>query len=68
MENLAIRQFKNALNQFINEQALPIEVKALVVNGIARDLQLEADKACVEEYNAEQAKLADKEEHNGKES
>ena len=54
MLNLEIRQFRNELVAMINERQLPIEVKSLVINDVARDVAAQADRTVVYEQLAQQ--------------
>lgn len=56
ISNLEIRMFRCKIVKIINEQQLPIEVKTLVMNQIARDVAEEADKACLQEEIMQQEK------------
>lgn len=47
MNNLAIRQFKLTIEEFINQNALPIEVKRLVLSEIKQDIDKEADRQVI---------------------
>lgn len=72
MLNLEMRQFRNELVTMINQRRLPIEVKSLIINDIARDVAAQADRTIVyeeltrqEQEKAEQSGETDKEESNG---
>lgn len=72
MLNLEMRQFRNELVNMINQRSLPIEVKSLIINDIARDVAAQADRTIVyeeltrqEQEKAEQSRETDKEERNG---
>lgn len=54
MLNLEIRQFRNELVAMINERQLPIEVKSLIINDVARDVAAQADRTVVYEQLAQQ--------------
>ena len=56
MNNYDIRMFRCKIVKIINEQQLPIEVKSLVMNQIARDVAEEADNACMHEEIMQQEK------------
>nr|DAM02734.1 MAG TPA: hypothetical protein [Caudoviricetes sp.] len=49
MLNLEMRQFRNELVTMINQRRLPIEVKSLIINDIARDVAAQADRTIVYE-------------------
>lgn len=49
MLNLEMRQFRNELVTMINQRQLPIEVKSLIINDIARDVAAQADRTIVYE-------------------
>ncbi len=68
MLNLEMRQFRNELVNMINQRQLPIEVKALIINDIARDVAAQADRTIVyeeltrqEQEKTEQSMETDKE-------
>lgn len=68
MLNLEMRQFRNELVNMINQRQLPIEVKALIINDIARDVAAQADRTIVyeeltrqEQKKTEQSMETDKE-------
>lgn len=52
--NLQIRIFRTAIENFVNENPLEVEIKSLVLKQIARDVEAEADKACVMEQLAQE--------------
>ena len=65
--NFEIRMFRCKIVRIINEQQLPIEVKSLVMNQIARDVAVEADKACLqEEIMQKEKERAGQQEQTGK--
>ena len=49
MLNLEMRQFRNELVTMINQRRLPIEVKSLIINDIARDVAAQAERTIVYE-------------------
>lgn len=57
MLNLEIRQFRNELVAMINERQLPIEVKSLIINDVARDVAAQADRTVVYEQLAQQEQI-----------
>lgn len=68
MLNLEMRQFRNELVTMINQRRLPIEVKSLIINDIARDVAAQADRTIVyeeltrqEQEKTEQSMETDKE-------
>ncbi len=68
MLNLEMRQFRNELVNMINQRRLPIEVKSLIINDIARDVAAQADRTIVyeeltrqEQKKTEQSMETDKE-------
>ncbi len=61
MLNLEIRQFRNELVAIINERQLPIEVKSLIINDVARDVAAQADRTVVYEQLAQQEQTEKKE-------
>lgn len=68
MLNLEMRQFRNELVNMINQRRLPIEVKSLIINDIARDVAAQADRTIVyeeltrqEQEKTEQSMETDKE-------
>lgn len=68
MLNLEMRQFRNELITMINQRRLPIEVKSLIINDIARDVAAQADRTIVyeeltrqEQEKTEQSMETDKE-------
>ena len=61
MLNLELRQFRNELVTMINERQLPIEVKSLIINDIARDVAAQADRTVVYEQLAQQEQTEKKE-------
>lgn len=68
MLNLEMRQFRNELVNMINQRQLPIEVKSLIINDIARDVAAQADRTIVyeeltrqEQEKTEQSMETDKE-------
>lgn len=61
MLNLEIRQFRNELVAMINERQLPIEVKSLIINDVARDVAAQADRTVVYEQLAQQEQTEKKE-------
>ena len=67
MLNLEIRKLRNELVTMINERQLPIEIKSLIINDIARDVAAQADKTIVYEQLTEQAQTENNEqkEENG---
>lgn len=61
MLNLELRQFRNELVAMINERQLPIEVKSLIINDVARDVAAQADRTVVYEQLAQQEQTEKKE-------
>ena len=51
MNNLAIRQFKLTIEEFIKKSELPIEVKRLVLSEIKHEVDCEADQQIILEAN-----------------
>lgn len=47
MSNLAIRQFKLTIEEFIHKSELPIEVKRLVLSEIKQGIDKEADSRII---------------------
>lgn len=44
MSNTAIREFQQSIVNFVNQSPLEIELKRIVVEGIAAQLKMESDK------------------------
>lgn len=44
MSNIEIREFQQSIVNFVNQSPLEIEVKRIVVEGIATQLKIESDK------------------------
>ena len=44
MSNIAIREFQQSIVNFVNQSPLEIELKRIVVEGIANQLKVESDK------------------------
>lgn len=65
MLNLEIRKLRNELVTMINERQLPIEIKSLIINDIARDVAAQADKTIVYEQLAQQEQTEEQKEENG---
>ncbi len=57
MTNLELRKFRNELINMINERQLPIEVKLLIINDVARDVAAQADRTIVYEQLAQQEQI-----------
>lgn len=49
MDNLAIRQFKLTIEEFINKNNLPVEVKRLVLSEIKHEIDKAADQQVISE-------------------
>lgn len=49
MNNLAIRQFKLTIEEFINKNDLPVEIKRLVLSEIKYEIDKAADQQVISE-------------------
>ena len=49
MNNLAIRQFKLTIEEFINKNDLPVEIKRLVLSEIKNEIDKAADQQVISE-------------------
>ena len=58
MMDLKIREFENAILGFCSKTDLPVEVKRLVINDIARQIGEKADLAVLEENEKRNKKEA----------
>lgn len=47
--NLNIREFKQAIVNFINQNKLPIEVKRMVLSEILKAVEMESDRIVIQE-------------------
>lgn len=65
MLNLEIRKLRNELVTMINERQIPIEIKSLIINDIARDVAAQADKTIVYEQLAQQEQAENNEQKEG---
>ena len=52
MNNIAIREFQQSIVNFVNQSPLEIELKRIVVEGIATQLKVESDKQISMELHA----------------
>ncbi len=62
MNNLEIREFEQAIINFANQSALPIEVKRLCFADILRQVETESERALGEEIVKRQAAECEKQE------
>ena len=49
MDNYNVRMFRSSILSYVNQSALPAEVKLLAVKDIASQLEAEANKAVMQE-------------------
>ena len=61
MSNLEIREFSQAIINFVNSSALPVEVKRLALKDIMAQIETETNKVLTEEirYREEAQREAD---------
>ena len=61
MKNLEIREFSQAIINFVNQSTLPMEVKRLVLKDIMAQIETETNKVLTEEirYREETHREAD---------
>ena len=55
MKNLEIREFSQAIINFVNQSTLPMEVKRLALKDIIAQIETETNKVLTEELKAREA-------------